>query len=301
MSVEGLDLPALSDHLEREVGLAGPLGASLISGGRSILTYAVTDGTHRWVLRRPPPGHVLASAHDIGREYRVMKALGGSAVPVPPMVTHCTDVAVTGAGFYLMDFVDGTIHRTPEQLRAIPDDERLVDGLVSTRSRCTRSSPARSGSAISVAPSGTPSARSARGPAGWRPPARGTCPSSTAWPSGSPLRQAGCTSPSDRGGLLCGAGACGPPGLDRDGGVPQRLCRASRGPAGVLDRHGRARPRRRSRCDRIGSGPCCGYSRGSGIYGGRLRNAHQVEAVTANLISANRRYEAHTGIRITDV
>jgi aminoglycoside phosphotransferase (APT) family kinase protein len=132
MSVEGLDLPALSAHLEREVGLAGPLEVSLISGGRSNLTYAVTDGTHRWVLRRPPLGHVLASAHDMGREYRVMKALGGSAVPVPTMVTHCTDVEVTGAEFYVMGFVDGAIYRTPAQLRAIPDAKRLVDELVST-------------------------------------------------------------------------------------------------------------------------------------------------------------------------
>jgi aminoglycoside phosphotransferase (APT) family kinase protein len=132
MSVEGLDLGALTTFLQREVGLAGPLRASLISGGRSNLTYALTDGEHQWVLRRPPLGHVLASAHDMGREYRVMAALGPSAVPVPPMVVHCVDSDVIGAEFYVMGFADGTIYRDPGQLRAVKDPARLADNLVAT-------------------------------------------------------------------------------------------------------------------------------------------------------------------------
>lgn len=131
-SPEGLDLVALTTYLEREVGLAGPLEAALISGGRSNLTYSLTDGRHPWVLRRPPLGHVLASAHDMGREYRVMAALGGSPVPVPPMVAHCTDPQVIGAEFYVMGFADGTIYRTSEQLESIADARRLADHLVET-------------------------------------------------------------------------------------------------------------------------------------------------------------------------
>lgn len=131
-TVDGLDLPALTMYLEREVGLVGPLEADLISGGRSNLTYSLTDGAHDWVLRRPPLGHVLASAHDMGREYRVMAGLAGSAVPVPPMITHCTDPEVIGAEFYVMGFIDGTIYRTPAQLASITKPERLADSLVET-------------------------------------------------------------------------------------------------------------------------------------------------------------------------
>ena len=65
----------------------------MLSGGRSNLTYTLTDGTRRWVLRRPPLGHVLATAHDMGREYKVMRALGPTPVPVPQMVVEHTDPA----------------------------------------------------------------------------------------------------------------------------------------------------------------------------------------------------------------
>lgn len=131
--VDGLDLPALTVYLDREVGLEGShLEASLISGGRSNLTYALTDGKRAWVLRRPPLGHVLASAHDMGREYRVMAALAASPVPVPQMVVHCTDPDVVGAEFYVMGFVEGTIYRDPEQLASILHPGELVENLVGT-------------------------------------------------------------------------------------------------------------------------------------------------------------------------
>lgn len=73
----GIDPEALRGHLDRvRPGLvSGPLSARLIEGGRSNLTYAVTDGTGRWVVRRPPLGHVLATAHDMKREHRVISAL----------------------------------------------------------------------------------------------------------------------------------------------------------------------------------------------------------------------------------
>src|SRR5690348_7501882 len=89
----GLDLDRLHAHLAlAHPGLtAGPLSARLIAGGKSNLTYTVSDGGSRWVLRRPPLGHVLATAHDMAREYRVITALAGTAVPVPATHLLCED------------------------------------------------------------------------------------------------------------------------------------------------------------------------------------------------------------------
>lgn len=114
----GLDLDRLTRYLERAVPglLAGPVRAALLPGGRSNLTYAVTDGRSRWVLRRPPLGHVLATAHDMGREYRVLAALAPTGVPVPEVVHHCPDPAVLGVPFYLMRQVSGRVYREPAEL-----------------------------------------------------------------------------------------------------------------------------------------------------------------------------------------
>lgn len=111
--VPGLDLVAVAAYLDVAVpGLRhGPLRGQVIAGGRSNLTYRVTDQDHQWVLRRPPLGHVLATAHDMTREARVLTALAPTAVPVPRVVTVCQDPAVTGAPFYLMDLVPGTVLR----------------------------------------------------------------------------------------------------------------------------------------------------------------------------------------------
>lgn len=132
----GLDLERLRGQLDRErPGLArGPLSARLIEGGRSNLTYAVTDGTSRWVVRRPPLGHVLATAHDMRREHRVISALRPTAVPVPETVLLCEDDSVIGAPFYVMEFVDGTPYRKSEQLVPLgPERTRgVVLGLVDT-------------------------------------------------------------------------------------------------------------------------------------------------------------------------
>ncbi|MFH8612343.1 phosphotransferase family protein [Streptomyces sp. NPDC018029] len=132
----GLDLDQLRGHLDRErPGLVGgPLTARLIEGGRSNLTYAVTDGVARWVVRRPPLGHVLATAHDMRREYRVIEALHPTDVPVPAPVLLCQDEAVVGSPFYVMEFVDGTPYRTAEELAPLgPERTRdAVLGLVDT-------------------------------------------------------------------------------------------------------------------------------------------------------------------------
>ena len=108
----------------------------LIAGGHSNLTFRVTDATgSRWVLRRPPLGHVLATAHDMGREHRIISALGPTDVPVP---RHglCTDDAVNGAPFYVMGFVDGPVVRDADDRHALARDaaapragESIVDVL----------------------------------------------------------------------------------------------------------------------------------------------------------------------------
>ncbi|MEV0000525.1 phosphotransferase family protein [Streptomyces sp. NPDC050848] len=132
----GLDPEQLRGFLDRErPGLVrGPLDARLIEGGRSNLTYVVSDGTDRWVVRRPPLGHVLATAHDMKREHRVISALHSTAVPVPETVLLCEDDSVLGAPFYVMEFVPGTPYRSAEQLAPLgPERTReAVLGLVDT-------------------------------------------------------------------------------------------------------------------------------------------------------------------------
>jgi aminoglycoside phosphotransferase (APT) family kinase protein len=101
-----------------------PLAFERIAGGLSNLTYGVTDGGgRRWALRRPPLGKTLGSAHDMAREHRVLAALEPTEVPVPPLVGLCEDEKVTGAPFYVMEFVEGPILRgTAEAERFFPDE-----------------------------------------------------------------------------------------------------------------------------------------------------------------------------------
>ncbi|MFI0373032.1 phosphotransferase family protein [Actinomadura sp. 1N219] len=120
--VPGIDVPRLADWLARELPESGRIAAiDLIAGGRSNLTYAITlDGGRRVVLRRPPLGHVQPTAHDMGREYRVLTALGGgTAVPVPRTLALCDDEDVIGARFYLMDHVEGRVLRSREDAEDI--------------------------------------------------------------------------------------------------------------------------------------------------------------------------------------
>ena len=98
----------------------GPLTFTLVAGGRSNLTYRVDDASGRtFVLRRPPLGHLLPSAHDMGREYRIISALGGTVVPVAPALGMCTDESVSDHPFYVMGFVDGLILRSAEDAEAL--------------------------------------------------------------------------------------------------------------------------------------------------------------------------------------
>ena len=111
MSVVGIQLEAVTAWLlERIEGLAPPLEFSLIVGGHSNLTYRFVDRNGAaYVLRRPPLGQVLESAHDMAREHRIVSALAGSPVPVAPTFGLCEDVSVNDAPFYIMGFVEGCV------------------------------------------------------------------------------------------------------------------------------------------------------------------------------------------------
>jgi aminoglycoside phosphotransferase (APT) family kinase protein len=134
---QGVDLERLQPWFAANVegATGGPLTASLISGGRSNLTYSISDGTNEWVLRRPPLGHVLPTAHDMAREYKVLAGLAHD-VPVPRPLAFCDDESVNDATFYVMEKVEGDILRTPVEMAKLSADdarrcsEALVDVLV---------------------------------------------------------------------------------------------------------------------------------------------------------------------------
>ncbi|HEY3702583.1 MAG TPA: phosphotransferase family protein [Acidimicrobiales bacterium] len=136
--MEGIDEARVGAWFEANLaGTAPPLAFELIAGGRSNLTYRVTDSAgNDFVLRRPPTSHVLPTAHDMGREHRIVSALGPTAVPVPPIFGFCGDETVTGAPFYVMGFVPGHILRDGETAGKVLDEagrrragESLVDVL----------------------------------------------------------------------------------------------------------------------------------------------------------------------------
>jgi aminoglycoside phosphotransferase (APT) family kinase protein len=141
----GIDSPArleswLNDALSGEFGGPGELtGIELITGGRSNLTYRLAvsapSGSRLLVLRRPPLGHVLPTAHDMSREFRVISALAGTDVPVARPLASCADADVIGAPFYLMEHVPGVVLRTRADAAAMTKpqaadlSERLADML----------------------------------------------------------------------------------------------------------------------------------------------------------------------------
>jgi aminoglycoside phosphotransferase (APT) family kinase protein len=118
MEVPGLDLTAFRTwyDAQRPGEIDGELTAELVAGGKSNLTYVVTDGSRDWIVRRPPLGHVQATAHDMGREFTAMSALAGTDVPVPEMYAHCADPDVLGAPFYVMERIDGRAYRRAAEL-----------------------------------------------------------------------------------------------------------------------------------------------------------------------------------------
>jgi aminoglycoside phosphotransferase (APT) family kinase protein len=135
---EGIDAARVGAWLEANVaGAQGPFAYDRIAGGRSNLTFRVTDSVGNcWALRRPPMGKALGSAHDMGREHMVVSALADTPVPVAPIAGYCTDEAVNEAPFYVMEFVEGPILRLREDAEGFDEaerraiGERVVDTLV---------------------------------------------------------------------------------------------------------------------------------------------------------------------------
>jgi len=127
----GIDPEPVTAWFEANVpGTVPPLRFDLIAGGRSNLTYRVRDGADGdWVLRRPPTGHVLATAHDMGREHRIISALAPTDVPVAPVVGFCDDESVNGAPFYVMTYVDGLVLRDNASALAVTPEVRRRAGL----------------------------------------------------------------------------------------------------------------------------------------------------------------------------
>ena len=129
-AVEGIDIERVTEWAaERIEGLRPPLTFTLIAGGHSNLTYKFTDQAGAaYVLRRPPLGHILESAHDMGREHRIISALAATDVPVPATFGLCEDKGVNGQPFYLMDFVEGVVPHAAEAAAPIPAAERRSSG-----------------------------------------------------------------------------------------------------------------------------------------------------------------------------
>jgi aminoglycoside phosphotransferase (APT) family kinase protein len=114
------DRSAIASVMEAAgITLAGPLQAGLIAGGRSNLTFRLTDGERSWVLRMPPRRGRTPSAHDVAREYRVTAALRDTAVPVPPAVALCEDEALIGGPFAISEYVTGQTLQSRDQLEQL--------------------------------------------------------------------------------------------------------------------------------------------------------------------------------------
>ncbi|QIZ38004.1 phosphotransferase family protein [Saccharopolyspora sp. ASAGF58] len=132
---EGLDLAPLQRFFDAQVpSTQGPLSASLIAGGKSNLTYRLTDGIHQWVLRRPPLGPLTPTAHDMAREYRVIAALSETDVPVAQPVALCEDPDVLGVPFAVVSYVDGLTMRSADDTQPLPVShaQRCSHALVDT-------------------------------------------------------------------------------------------------------------------------------------------------------------------------
>ncbi|MFY9331172.1 MAG: phosphotransferase family protein [Candidatus Nanopelagicales bacterium] len=110
-----------------------PLESELLTGGRSNVTYRVSQGEREWVVRRPPFGHVMPSAHDMGREFTVLSGLRGGGFRVPQPYAFCDDARVIGAPFLVMEFVAGSVyaHRWQTEGLAVEQTSTLSEQLVS--------------------------------------------------------------------------------------------------------------------------------------------------------------------------
>lgn len=132
----GLDLPTVLSWLASTgVELTEPVTATLFPGGRSNVTYRLTGADGRSVVvRRPPLGHVLPSAHDMSREHRVLSGLHRVGYPVPAPLALCEDLRVNGSPFLVMEYVDGRIVATARQAGTLTAEQSdsLCDALIGT-------------------------------------------------------------------------------------------------------------------------------------------------------------------------
>ena len=123
----GIQIETVTPWLADKVGLVPPLQFVRLAGGHSNLTYRVTDAARREVvLRRPPLGHLLPTAHDMGREYRIITGLGPTPVPVAESFAFCEDLDVIGAPFYVMAYIEGNVLHTPDIGRSAFDAEQRL-------------------------------------------------------------------------------------------------------------------------------------------------------------------------------
>ncbi|MFT5531197.1 MAG: aminoglycoside phosphotransferase (APT) family kinase protein [Candidatus Poriferisodalaceae bacterium] len=127
-NLAGISDEAVTEWFVQNIGgVALPLTFELLAGGHSNLTYRVTDAAKTdFVLRRPPLGHVLATAHDMEREHRIISGVGKTNVPVPAALGLCEDVSVNDAPFYVMDHVVGTVLHTDEEVAGMGGDEKMA-------------------------------------------------------------------------------------------------------------------------------------------------------------------------------
>ncbi len=125
--LEGINAEKVAPWFATHIpGVNPPLEYQLIAGGHSNLTYSVEDqDQNTYVLRRPPLGHVLATAHDMAREHRIISAVGDTDVPVPRTLGLCEDHEVNGAPFYVMEYVDGEVLHSDVESNLVPAPERM--------------------------------------------------------------------------------------------------------------------------------------------------------------------------------
>ena len=133
-----IDTHALARYLEAALpGFKGPLTAEKTPTGQSNPTFLLSSASGRYVLRKKPPGQLLKSAHAVDREFRVMKGLGQTDVPVPRMLLLCEDPSILGTEFFVMEFVDGVVFWNPalpeldnaHRLRVYDEQNRALAAL----------------------------------------------------------------------------------------------------------------------------------------------------------------------------
>ena len=147
----GLRLTSLADWMQSNIvgfNASGTLQATLLAGGRSNISYKLTDASgSSWVLRRPPLGHIMPSAHDMGREFRVLSGLNSVSFPTPATRGYCEDESVIGAKFMMMDFIDGRVIESAQTASSLSETQasEISQELVDTLARLHAVDPAAAG------------------------------------------------------------------------------------------------------------------------------------------------------------